>query len=273
VPAVSLLSPSLKPVGASDFTLTLTGSGFYPESVVRLNGSDRTTTYVNETQLTASISAADVSTTGTAVVTVFNPTPGGGESTAVIFPVISFTPWKGDVLTTSKVTFDWDDIIDAELYKIQLSEKQDFSTLVFSIKTTESTYSYDSFLKYSSTYYWRIKVKTDDTWGAWSPVWKFYSMDPLAPPMLLDPTHKAFLNDSSMSLTWEPVVNAAEYKVQVSKDPLFTTKLVKEKISMLTLTPSYVFTDGKYYWRVRAIDASGGKGPWSEVHIFKVVTP
>jgi hypothetical protein len=47
---------------------------------VRFNGSDRTTTFVSATQLTAQITAADVAVAGTPSITVFNPAPGGGTS-------------------------------------------------------------------------------------------------------------------------------------------------------------------------------------------------
>jgi hypothetical protein len=54
---------------------------------VRWSGSDRTTTYVNATQLTASISASDIATAGTVNVMVFTPAPGGGLSNAVGFQI------------------------------------------------------------------------------------------------------------------------------------------------------------------------------------------
>ena len=51
------------------------------------------TTFVNNTQLTAVITAADIATAGTANVTVFNPTPGGGESaTAATFTITATNP-------------------------------------------------------------------------------------------------------------------------------------------------------------------------------------
>ena len=73
-------------------TKTVTGSGFVSGSVVRWNGANRTTTFVSATQLTASITAADIATAGTAQVTVFNPTPGGGTSGQVSFPVTANNP-------------------------------------------------------------------------------------------------------------------------------------------------------------------------------------
>ncbi len=56
---------------------------------MRWNGSARTTTFVSSSQLTAAILAADIAAAGTAQVTVFNPTPGGGTSNAQAFTVNS----------------------------------------------------------------------------------------------------------------------------------------------------------------------------------------
>lgn len=49
------------------------------------NSARRATTFVNSSQLTASISASDIAKAGTASVTVINPKPGGGPSNEVFF--------------------------------------------------------------------------------------------------------------------------------------------------------------------------------------------
>ena len=87
VPTITGLNPPSATPGGPAFTLTVNGTGFVSSSVVRWNGSNRTTTYVSSTQLTAAITAADIATAGTASVTVFNPAPGGGTSNAVSFVV------------------------------------------------------------------------------------------------------------------------------------------------------------------------------------------
>ena len=92
VPTVSSISPTSATAGGSAFTLTVNGTNFVNSSKVRWNGSDRTTTYVNSTQLTASITAADIASVGTATVTVFTPTPGGGTSGGVTFTINSTSP-------------------------------------------------------------------------------------------------------------------------------------------------------------------------------------
>jgi hypothetical protein len=91
-PTISSISPATAVAGSGNFTLTITGTNFVNGSVVRWNGSDRTTTFVSSTQLTAAIPASDIATAGTANVTVFNPAPGGGESGAVTFTINNPAP-------------------------------------------------------------------------------------------------------------------------------------------------------------------------------------
>jgi hypothetical protein len=86
-----LVYPSLVPVstapGGSAFSLTVGGYGFVPGAVVQWNGSPRATTFVSSSSLQAAISATDIASAGTALVTVLNPAPGGGSSNPVYFPV------------------------------------------------------------------------------------------------------------------------------------------------------------------------------------------
>ncbi|MCL5256307.1 MAG: Ig-like domain-containing protein [Chloroflexi bacterium] len=90
-PVLSTIDPATAQAGDGGFTLTVTGSGFLSGSVVRWNGADLTTTFVNSTQLTASVPAANIASAGTAEITVFNPTPGGGSSALLGFFVTPST--------------------------------------------------------------------------------------------------------------------------------------------------------------------------------------
>jgi uncharacterized protein (TIGR03437 family) len=86
-PVLTGLAPASAPAGGPDFTLTVTGSRFLPTSVVRWNGSNRSTSFVGPAQLRALISAADLGAAGAAQVTVFNPAPGGGSSGVLTFTI------------------------------------------------------------------------------------------------------------------------------------------------------------------------------------------
>jgi hypothetical protein len=88
-PVINSLAPAGASAGGPGFTLTVNGSDFASGAVVRWNGADRTTTFVNSSQLTAAITAADIAAPGTATVTVVNP--GGGTSPGVAFAITDFT--------------------------------------------------------------------------------------------------------------------------------------------------------------------------------------
>jgi hypothetical protein len=81
------LVPDAAALGGKGFTLTVNGTSFVSSSVVNWNGSALATTFVSGAQLTATVPASDISKANTASVTVFNPSPGGGMSNIVFFPI------------------------------------------------------------------------------------------------------------------------------------------------------------------------------------------
>jgi hypothetical protein len=92
VPNISSLDPSSASVGGASFSLTVNGSNFVSGSVVRWEGSNRATMRVSATQLTAQIPSTDIAVAGSASVTVFSPSPGGGTSNAVMFDISNGVP-------------------------------------------------------------------------------------------------------------------------------------------------------------------------------------
>lgn len=87
VPVITAISPASVIAGDPTFILTVTGTDFISSSTIKWNGTVLTTTYVSATQLTATVSASLIASAGTANITVFNGTPGGGTSNAVIFTI------------------------------------------------------------------------------------------------------------------------------------------------------------------------------------------
>ena len=87
VPVLSSFSPARLRTGTTPAILTLIGSNFNAFSVVLWNGSPRPTTVVSTTQLTVTISAADLNAASSAQVAVRAPAPGGGTTAAVTVPI------------------------------------------------------------------------------------------------------------------------------------------------------------------------------------------
>jgi outer membrane protein assembly factor BamB len=91
-PAVTSVDPPGAVTGDPLTSLTVTGSGFVPESRVRWAGSPRSTAFVSETELRADLAVTDLASPGDVEITVENPGPGGGVSPAVIFRVDHLPP-------------------------------------------------------------------------------------------------------------------------------------------------------------------------------------
>lgn len=72
-PAITTLDPNTVSAGGAAFTLRVTGQNFASTAKVRLNGSDRETTYINDKNLDAKITAADIAGARTVNITVLNP--------------------------------------------------------------------------------------------------------------------------------------------------------------------------------------------------------
>ena len=98
------LRPDAVAPGGVSFTLTVNGTGFVSGSMVNWNGTPRVTTFVNDSRLTAQITAADIAVAGTSSVTVVNPAPGGGTSNVAFFSVTSSITTLGFQLASSPKT-------------------------------------------------------------------------------------------------------------------------------------------------------------------------
>ncbi len=91
-PVLTSVSPAYGAINTAE-ALTLTGSGFQPNTTLSLNGTAVTATYVNSTTLTVSVPASSLALPGNVGFSAFTPSPGGGTSATVYFtayvPVVS----------------------------------------------------------------------------------------------------------------------------------------------------------------------------------------
>ncbi len=89
---VTALTPSSASVGASNFTITVDGTGFVSGAVVDLGSTALATTFVSSTRLTATVTTAAIGVVpGTPNITVRNPAPSAGNGTRA-FTVNPGTP-------------------------------------------------------------------------------------------------------------------------------------------------------------------------------------
>src|SRR6202045_1845042 len=92
VPTVSTLAPLSVLVGSPAGSVTVTGTNFVSGITLAVNGSPRITTYVSDTQFTASLTADDFSSAVPLLLNAVNPQPGGGASGTIALVVANPAP-------------------------------------------------------------------------------------------------------------------------------------------------------------------------------------
>lgn len=98
-PALIALDPNNTDAGGPDFTLTVNGTSFVDTDTVAWNGASLTTQFVSNTELTATVPAADITLAGTAEVTAV--TADGVSSNALVFSINAEQPHGGAPTITS----------------------------------------------------------------------------------------------------------------------------------------------------------------------------
>jgi hypothetical protein len=71
--------------------------------------------------------------------------------------------------------------------------------------------------------------------------------------------------DQSVILTWGDVPEAVGYTVEISGNPGFSNVIWTGDVQQAIAVPEILLPDGSYWWRVRAVDAAGTEGAWSDV--------
>jgi sugar lactone lactonase YvrE len=84
-PTITSLSPNSTYVGSGNLAVAITGTQFVSGASVTVNGTSQAATFVSATQLTTTLTAAQLSTVGTLSLAVVNPD--GGTSNAATFTV------------------------------------------------------------------------------------------------------------------------------------------------------------------------------------------
>jgi FG-GAP-like repeat/Bacterial Ig-like domain (group 3)/Beta-propeller repeat/NHL repeat/FG-GAP repeat len=84
-PTLTNISPPSAVVGSANLTLTISGTQFVSGAAVTVNGTSQAATFVSATQLTTTLTAAELSTVGTLTLAVVNPD--GGISNTAVFTV------------------------------------------------------------------------------------------------------------------------------------------------------------------------------------------
>lgn len=92
MPILRSISPQSVQAGSPGQAVTLTGTNFFSDSQVSLNGSVRPTTFVSGTQLSVQVSSSDLSQVGSPALSIFNGAEGNWTSNKINLNVLNAVP-------------------------------------------------------------------------------------------------------------------------------------------------------------------------------------
>jgi hypothetical protein len=95
------------------------------------------------------------------------------------------------------------------------------------------------------------------------------------PPTPISPANMAPIFTSGeatkdVEFSWTPMANAVGYRLQISRNPYFSSTLVDKKVNTADVTVTSL-GEGAYYWMVQSYEASGKESVESEKNRFTII--
>lgn len=169
--------------------------------------------------------------------------------------------------------FKWTAVEGATSYRLQVSGDIGFTTTAVNITTPNTSYTPTSSTVFpDGIWYWRVRVEAPAPIGEYSSVWSFTKVwaTETNKPILIEPVDSATIAfyDSPL-FSWEPVMGAAEYKLQIYSSPGGWATLDYSATTLTTThQPNEKLANGTYYWRVVPVDVGSHEGTPSEEWSF-----
>ncbi|HEX3681770.1 MAG TPA: IPT/TIG domain-containing protein [Bryobacteraceae bacterium] len=104
-PTISSINPATVTAGGAAFTLTVNGSGFAGDSMVQWNGAALSTNVLSSNEVTASVPASDISSPGSAQITVKSGGVTSNSETLTILAGPALSSLNPDTITAGSASF------------------------------------------------------------------------------------------------------------------------------------------------------------------------
>ena len=191
------------------------------------------------------------------------------------------TPTNGQInVSTAGTTLDWDSHYYVVKYQVEADTNNQFNStlLVHADKAYVNTSNSNSDTQHSLTsllsntiYYWRVRSMNNVDTSEWTSVWAFNTgAAPAIAPTLISPVNNAnSIAVAGTTLQWSSVTSATSYEYQFDDNSSFTSPATGTTAS-LTVSTGNLLANSTYYWKARAVNASGNS-PWSVIWAFNTL--
>ena len=158
-------------------------------------------------------------------------------------------------------TLKWDKVAGAAKYEVYRARSMNGDYIKYSTQTSTG-YTNSAYLTSGSTYYYKVRaLDANGTAGPWSDVVAVTCRLGLTAPTVTGG------NDSQgrPTLKWDKVAGAAKYEVYRARSMNGDYIKYSTQTSTGYTNSAYLTSGSTYYYKVRALDANGTAGPWSDV--------
>ncbi|MEO5885043.1 MAG: hypothetical protein ABIQ58_05960, partial [Candidatus Limnocylindrales bacterium] len=167
---------------------------------------------------------------------------------------------------TEPVLFRWNPLVNAKSYTLEIDDADDFIGAA-SYTTNNTNFTLTEPQTVGQLFFWRLRA-TSSTGGVvsdWTATREYVYEWPTVPTQIA-PLDAVGTPLRDITFSWQPVVGAKTYDLQVSPNGDWENNLTfGVNVKGTKYTPPTNLDNGSYYWRVRAKDAKGtpNNGGWS----------
>jgi len=183
-------------------------------------------------------------------------------------------PTDGATEVPIPVLFEWNSVNGAEQYELQLSEGDQFTTLIINDTAITEHRLLVGDLEDLTEYFWRVRALGVAGASRWSAPWSFTTALRVPEiPALLHPEDGAENLPLICSFSWDEAGRSETYRLQVAVEESFQSTLCDTSGIIGTgCTVAGMQGRTQYYWRVAGVN-SAGAGGWSVVRTFNTLDP
>ena len=186
-------------------------------------------------------------------------------SSVTISPTAAPTPTSpiNDVTLTQPdepALLTWDNVPGAQSYQVQVDNTGSWVSPQSFTSPGGGAMSVSALQP--GTWHWRVRAdRGNGLYTQWSDGQQF-EIAPLQDVQAGDDMNSG-TPITDVSIDWKPVPGAAQYQLQVGRDPDFNNIVDDQVVDSTRFQPEITYGNDQYYWRVRAIDPAGHQMPWS----------
>jgi len=181
-------------------------------------------------------------------------------------------PLTGLLTNKTSQRFEWLKLFGTENYRLQIDNNNFADETKLTLNTVTTNVSYIQQIPADGTYQWRVRAEAGADNSKWSAVRTFTYSTKIPDKVVLSAPGNNLSVPKPVTLVWNTITDAEKYELKVFKGD--TSTVFNNTFPMTLSATSYAFTEGvsavKIFWKVRAIDKAGNKGPYSEFFNFTI---